>query len=470
MSVIPWTGGDILEATGGERVCGPDDIRFTGIGIDSRTITPEQAFVAIRGAVHDGHRFAADVADRGIRGLILCREDMAGLPWRVWADRGIFCVAVPDTTRALGDLAAFHRQRAGIPVVAVTGSNGKTTTRAMISGVMGRKYKTLSTRGNFNNEIGLPLTLFNLTSAHQWAVLELGMNHVGEIRRLARICRPDVGVITNIGPAHLEGLGTVDDVLRAKGELPEEMRPEGKAVLNGDDPRLVRLAGEMPQPVTLFGLSPKAQVRALEPEADGTGTVFTLALPRDRIRVRLGVPGRFMVYNALAAAAVGHITGLSPEEIRDGLEGFAPVRGRMAVLNTAKGVHLVDDTYNANPASVKGAIRALGDLRGKERGFLVLGDMLELGNAAEGLHREIGEMAAASGVTQLYVTGEFTDAVIAGALAGGMACRDLFRGSRQEITDQLTGVLGPGDWVLVKGSRGMAMEKVLDAIRDWAGC
>ena len=241
-NLIPWSVQDILDATGGTLVSGSRNHCFKGVGIDSRTITGSDLFVAIEGAIHDGHRYAADVIDSGIQGLVVARDKISTLPCSRWQKRDVVCIAVPDTTRALGNMAAFNRQRAHVSVVAVTGSNGKTSTRAMITAVISRRYTTLTPKGNFNNEIGLPLTLLQLTPAHQWAVLELGMNHLGEIRRLAEICSPDMGIITNIGPAHIEGVGSMDGVMQAKAELLEKIRPGGMIILNADDPRTLQLS------------------------------------------------------------------------------------------------------------------------------------------------------------------------------------------------------------------------------------
>jgi UDP-N-acetylmuramoyl-tripeptide--D-alanyl-D-alanine ligase len=476
MTSFRWTATDLAAATGGERVCGPADREFDGIGIDSRTIEPGAVFVAIRGERHDGHRFAREVAERGIRGLVLARDALPEMPLEAWRSAGAVCVAVPDTLRALGDLAAWHRRRANVSVVAVTGSNGKTSTRAMMAAVFGRAFPTLATRGNFNNEVGLPLTLFRLEPEHRWAVLELGMNRPGEIARLTGICRPDIGAITNIGPAHLEGLGSLEGVLRAKAELPATMAPGKPVALNADDPLSLRLAGSgigigprigTDRPTLLFGRSPAAEVRAVDETATPDGAAFTLVLPDGRVRVSLPMTGRFQVSNALAAAAVGHLAGLDPETIRDGLARVRPEGGRMVRIETRRGVHLIDDTYNANPASMAAAIDALVELARPGRRVLAMGDMLELGPDGPALHRETGKRAAAAGVDRIFVCGEFAEEVAAGARSVDSAV-EATTGSPEELSEMLAETLRSGDWVLVKGSRGMAMERVLDAIRDRA--
>jgi UDP-N-acetylmuramoyl-tripeptide--D-alanyl-D-alanine ligase len=465
---MPWTLQDILNATHGDLVAGDRDRSFDSISIDSRRITAADVFVAIRGAVHDGHRFIREVVDGGVRGLVVGRSRIGDLPAE-WLRAGpVACVAVADTTRALGDLAAYHRKRSPAAVIAITGSNGKTSTRRMTAAVLSLRFAVLEPAKNLNNQIGVPLTLFNLEPRHAWAVLELGTNLPGEIARLAEICTPDVGLITNIGPAHLEGLGSLEGVLREKGALLEGLAPGGRAVLNADDPRLRRLGGECGVEPLLFGLSADAAVRAEGIEEAARGIDFELALPGQRTAVHLRAHGRFMVHNALAAAAAGHLLGVSLEDIKEGLEGFSPVQGRMSVSTLSGGVHLIDDTYNANPASMEAAIATLHRLRGPGRGLLVVGDMLELGSAAAALHRDMGRLAARTGVSKLLACGNFAEAVAAGAGEGGMAAADIVTGSQAAIGGVLLGELKAGDWVLVKGSRSMGMEAIVNALQQWA--
>jgi UDP-N-acetylmuramoyl-tripeptide--D-alanyl-D-alanine ligase len=465
---MSWTVDDILNATGGDLLAGDRDRRFGSISIDSRQITGADAFVAIRGAVHDGHRFIREVAEAGVRGLVIERGRALDVPAGLLPAGQVACVAVADTTRALGDLAAYHRRRSPAAVLAITGSNGKTSTRRMAAAVLSRRFAVLEPAKNLNNQIGVPLTLFNLEPRHAWAVLELGTNLPGEIARLAEICTPEVGLITNIGPAHLEGLGSLEGVLREKGALLAGLAPGGRAVLNADDPRLKRLAGECGGEPLLFGLSADAAVRAEKIAESARGVDFELALAGQRTAVHLRAHGRFMVHNALAAAAAGHLLGLSLEEIRQGLEGFSPVPGRMSVSTLAGGVHLIDDTYNANPASMEAAIATLHRLRGTGRGLLVVGDMLELGPAAAALHRDMGRLAARTGASRLLACGNFAGEVAAGAAEEGMAAADILTGSQAFIGGALLSELCAGDWVLVKGSRSMAMETIVNAVRKWA--
>ena len=466
---IPWRTEEIIEATKGVIVSGGAIRSFTGISIDSRTISPGELFVAIKGNSHDGHAFAGEVIDKGIKGLIAGRQYIERLSCGKWEKDGVLCVAVEDTVKALGDLAAYNRIRAGVSVVAITGSNGKTSVRQMTSSILSRHFDLLSTTGNLNNEIGLPLTLLKLSPIHKLAVVELGMNHPGEIARLARICRPDIGVITNIGPAHLEGVNSIEGVMNAKGELLEGITPGGTAILNADDERVMRLAQKAAGNVILFGQSENALIRALSVEAKGTSTSFMLRLPKESITVDLPVPGGFMVSNALAAASVGYLLGLNACDIKAGLENFSPVKGRMNIFTMQNGITVIDDSYNANPGSMEAAIKTLAGLKGDKRGILVAGDMLELGTHSEAMHRKIGALSAESGIARLYATGEFSGKIAEGAVGNGMEPSAVFTGSHEDIVNDLKGRLKPEDWVLVKGSRSMRMEKIVLKLNEWAG-
>ena len=466
---IPWTINEILKATGGELLCGDNPRGFEKISIDSRNISPGDLFVAIVGDVHDGHRFANDVVKQGIGGLVVAKEKTAELPISEWQAGQIACVAVTDTLRALGDLAAFHRSRTDVAVVAITGSNGKTTTRQMTTAVVAQKFGTLSTIGNYNNQIGVPLTLLRLAPEHTWAVVELGTNSPGEIARLAQICSPDIGVITNIGPAHLEGLGSLEGVMREKEQLIEHLKTGGSAVLNADDRSVTGIADRTEKNVVLFGLAQKAAVRATAVQEKVDGISFSLDLPRESVTVDLKVPGQFMIINALAAAAVGHLLELSAAEIKSGLEIFKPAWGRMNIFQTASGIHIIDDTYNANPDSMQAAITTLNALRANNRSVFVAGDMLELGARAESLHKQVGALVAVANIDKLLITGEFANAVASGAADAKMNRWDIFTGSRDEILDALVDSLRPGDWVLIKGSRGARMDIIVKGLKEWAG-
>ena len=464
-----WNLKRVLRVVGGRLLCGPGDMRFDGIGTDSRTIRPGRLFVALRGERFDAHQFIGQVVAKGVCGAVVEASQLRDADLDAMDAKGVACIAVADTTRALGALAAHQRRRVDIPVVAITGSNGKTTTRRMTDHVMAQGYNTLTTRCNFNNEVGVPLTLFNLGVQHRAAVLELGMNHAGEINRLAAICRPTIGLITNVGPAHLEFLHSLEGVARAKGELLAHIADGGHAVLNLDDDHVAALAASASCPVTFFGLSAEAHIRAQAVCATDQGVAFDLVMPSGRTRIQLKTPGRFMVLNALAAAAVGHLVGLRARQIRAGLEAFIPENGRLQVMQTAAGLNIIDDTYNANPASMMAAIDTFAGKREWDQGYLVLGDMLELGAQAPALHTSVGRCAARAKPAGIYAYGDFAADLISGAQAAGMSAGNLFSGDKQAIAADLAGKIAPGDWVLVKGSRGMAMETVVEALQAASG-
>jgi len=463
---IPFSVQDIVNATGGELLFGDPTGVFTGVSIDSRKINKGEFFVAIIGEKHDGHRFIREILQKDVRGFIIDQKHAAEFMLPEYSKQKSTFIMVDNTTEALGRLAVFQRKRSGVRLIAVTGSSGKTTTRSLISSVMEQKFSTLSTMGNYNNEIGLPLSLLNLTEDHEWAVVELGMNHFGEIRNLARICLPDIGVITNIGPAHLEGVGSIEGVMRAKGELLSEIHPEGTAVLNADDPRILKLSQHAEVSVLLYGFSEKAALRGTSFRQEGNRIRFTLILPDAETSLSLETCGDFMASNSLAAAAVGYLAGLPASAIKEGLEKFQPIKGRMNVLKLKNDIHLIDDTYNANPDSVKGAIRSLVSLKKDKRGILILGDMFELGEHSEEMHKAIGEFAAAAGVSKLFAVGHFSELVAEGARSGGMARNSIVTASEKENLLHLREHLEPGDWVLIKGSRAMKMEEVVKGIKE----
>ncbi|MGD9972604.1 MAG: UDP-N-acetylmuramoyl-tripeptide--D-alanyl-D-alanine ligase [Desulfatirhabdiaceae bacterium] len=459
-----WTIDHILDATEGGLLAPLSNVSFSGISIDSRTIQPTDVFVAITGSRHDGHRFIDRAIDAGVKGVVLEHRKIPEIPVEQWIAKGIVCIAVTDSVCALGRLAAFHRKRMPASVIAITGSNGKTSTRNLTHDVMRQQFRVLATSGNFNNHIGLPLTLFKLTPDHEWAVLELGMNHAGEIDWLARVCQPQIGIITNIAPAHIEGLHSLDGIMAAKGELLKHLPADGVAVMNMDDPRVSRLSREAPCPVIGFGFDSAARIRATDVVLQNSGTRFQLHFPDSQISVHLHIPGRVMIQNALAAAAAGYAAGIPPILIQKGLEGARAVSGRMNLFQTRQGVTIIDDTYNANPGSTEAAIRTLNAIGAGYRRFLVLGDMLELGDQAAFYHQQIGRLAGESGLYRLYITGDFADVVAGAACEAGMAREDIMVGSKPEIARELNRVLGPEDHVLVKGSRGMAMETVVQSL------
>jgi UDP-N-acetylmuramoyl-tripeptide--D-alanyl-D-alanine ligase len=454
-----FTVAEIARATGGE-IIGVRRGEVAGVCTDSRTVNGNELFIPLRGERFDGHDFIGAAVGRGVR-VFLAEKQWAA---RHGVPAGASCITVADPLRGLGDLAAFHRGRFTLPMVAVTGSNGKTTTKEMIAAILATTGPGLKTGGNLNNLIGLPLTLFRLSLQDRWAVLEMGMSEPGEIDRLAEIARPDVGVITNALPAHLESMGSVEAVAKAKGEMFMRLSAVGWAVYNAED----RLISACPSPHGVLRLGfgfREGEVTAAGIKGEGRhGLSFTLRLPGGEVPVRMRAFGIHNVANALAAAAAATALGLGPDAIRKGLEAFIPYEKRFN-LEEVGNIVLIDDSYNANPASMETALRTVAGIREECRAIAVLGEMLELGPASETAHRAIG-MLAASCVERLYLMGEMAGAMAAGAFEGGLpATAVIVARSHDEILADLLGILDKGDFVLVKGSRGMRMEVVAEGIR-----
>ena len=449
----------IAAMTGGRIFPPAARATVSGVSTDSRTIRPGDLFVPLRGPSFDGHDFLAEAVHRGAAAC-LSEDVIAGFPVPV--------VGVANTLTALGDLAAGLRRGFAGPLLAVTGSSGKTTTKDMLAAILSLDAPGLMTQGNYNNLIGLPLTLCQLAPEHHWVVLEMGMSARGEIARLAEIAAPTIGIITNIGPAHLEELLTLEGVARAKGELFAALPAGGTAVINADDERVTALPVANGVDRLFYGLAATATVRGEELAPQGKGLSFTLHLPEGAQRVNLAVPGRHNVSNALAAAAAAHALGIPGAVIVRGLERFRPRAGRLEVVPLADDVLLFDDSYNANPLSVKAALGTLAE-SGGGRKIAVLGDMLELGSQAPALHREVG--AAAAGVDGLVVLGKFAADLAAGAREAGLAPAKIrLATDHAEALAILREWLAPGARILVKGSRGMRMETISAGLRGAGTC
>jgi len=484
ISPIPWTVSEIREAleldpgasdSGARRTRIPELI-FTGVSIDSRAIDANGLFLALEGEKFDGHTFVADLVERGIKGFVVATSFMLALSKalkELWDSKGCIFFPVENTLAALGALARYQRIRANVKVVAITGSNGKTSTRKMTGEIFSRKFKTLTTEGNLNNEIGLPLTLLKLSNEHEWAVVEMGMNHKGEIKRLAKMALPDIGVITNTAECHLEGLGSVENVAFAKAELFSGMAFNGIVVLNRDDPRfeilLAAAESDNIKKILCFTGSDgnKNCVRAEAITHTKNGTEFSLfSNTRESCDVLLHTPAGFMVNNALAAATAAIAAGISLEIIKQGLGAFEPVPGRMHLVPGFKNTTLIDDTYNANPGSVKAALETLSMVSGSAGTVAILGDMLELGERSPELHREIGRIAAGSGISRLYVYGAMASHLIEGAVGAGFPVAMAMAGSRKEIAAAVMENTPENAWILVKGSRGMQLEKIVKELES----
>jgi UDP-N-acetylmuramoyl-tripeptide--D-alanyl-D-alanine ligase len=434
---------------------GPDP-GFRGVSTDTRTLSRGELFVALRGPSFDGHDFVAAAAEAGAAAAVVDHAVPVNLPQLLAA----------DTLQALGAIAADWRGRFDIPVLAVTGSYGKTTVKEMMAAIAAQRGDILATRGNYNNEIGLPLTLFRLDESHRAAVLELGANHGGEIARMVAICRPSVGLVTAAGPVHLEGFGSLEGVARGKGEMFSGLPADGTAVINCDDafaPLWRELAGT--RRIVGFGMSAEADFRAEDIrqslDADGPLLEFRLVTPEGSGETQLHLPGRHNVMNALAAAATTWAGGWSLQEIIAGLAEVQGVRGRMSLRKAPGGALLIDDTYNANPAALQAAIEYATALPGET--WLVLGDMRELGAESTAMHAAAGEFARSRGVARLYTLG--SEACAAAEAFGDGRCFD----DLEALAQALAGDLPAGINLLVKGSRSMRLEQLVERLAAGEG-
>ncbi len=426
------------------------DIEFDRVETDTRRLTPGCLFVALKGARFDGHTFIGQAIERGAAAVMVDARHAPGLQP---------ALVVADTRLALGRLAAWHRSRMPARILAVTGSNGKTTVKEMTAAILrthAGDAAVLATEGNLNNDIGVPLTLLGLNPEHRYGVIEMGMNHAGEIAYLTRLTRPDAALVNNAQRAHLEGLVTVEAVARAKGEIYEGLGEGGVALVNIDDPHAALwLDLNRGRRVLRFGLGPEADVRAERaPGDDDTG--LTLHTPVGRIGTRLAVPGLHNVRNAAAAAAAAIALAVPAQAIAQGLAAYRGVKGRLQIHPCILGARLIDDTYNANPDSVAAAIQVLSAMPGRR--ILVLGDMGELGPGAAELHREIGVRAKAAGIDRLLALGEQSLHAVQGFGPGAMHFERI-----EELLAEVENALAPGVTVLVKGSRFMQMERVVQS-------
>jgi UDP-N-acetylmuramoyl-tripeptide--D-alanyl-D-alanine ligase len=451
-----FTIEDIVRGTRGALLGGDLGIAVAGISIDSRSLGVGEVFFAVRGERQDGHAFLLDAVGRGAACLVI-HSVPDDLP------PGVPIVLVDETTKALGRLGAWHRQRFTIPVAAVTGSNGKTTTKEMMAAVLASLGPVLKPESSFNNQWGLPLTLVKLTAEHRAAALELGTNRPGEIAALAEIARPTIAAVTTVSPAHTEFLGSLDDVQREKSALVRAIPADGAVVLNADDPRVLAMAALSAARVWTFSALGAADIRAageISETPDGIG--FALETLEGRREVRLRFAGRHNVTNALAAAGVGAALGLPLERIAQGLEAARPAKGR-CVWRRCGALRILDDTYNANPVSVRAALDTLSAEAWGARRVVVLGDMLELGPIAEAEHRAMGRAVAASGAAEFVGLGRAARLAVEAARKAGLA-ESHHAETFEDTVAHLLKRLAPGDAVLVKGSRGMRMERVVDAL------
>jgi murE/murF fusion protein len=464
--ILQITGGKLLKPT-------TNEITFNNISTDTRTIRSENLFVALTGPNFDGKTFAKQAVDKGAAGLLLNQPPRPEAP-SLDFDPHVPVILVKDSLKSLGDLAA-HRRRwnQNLPVIALTGSSGKTTVKEMTASIVGRRYCLLKTEGNYNNLIGLPLTLLRLQPDHEAAVLEMGMNQPGEIARLTEIADPDIACIVNVQEAHLEGLGDIQGVARAKNELFAGLKPDGKAVVNLDDAIVSTLAEELSQEKITFGFCEEALIRASNIQSLGNeGMVFTLHLGNEQRSVTIRALGRHNVSNSLAAAAMAHGLGVNLDDIVDGLSAFSPYDKRACLDELESGLMVLNDSYNANPSSMLAALHTLIDLKKNNRAAAVLGEMLELGPKTIEAHRAIGEAVFQLGIDFLAAYGPHANNMVNGARAAGMDQVNTKAFSNKEdlagwlMQLESTESISAGDWLLIKGSRGMRMETILELLHS----
>lgn len=431
---------------------------IAGAVTDSRQIQKDYLFIPIKGARVDGHDFIPQVFEKG---ALVVLSDHA-LP----EETGPY-ILVSSTTEAMKKIAAFYRTQLSCKVVGITGSVGKTSTKEMIASVLEQRYKVLKTEGNFNNEIGLPLTIFKIRAKHEVAVLEMGISDFGEMHRLAAMARPDIGVITNIGLCHLENLGTRDGILQAKTEMFDHLQVDGTVILNGDDDKLSTKKEVNGKPVIFYGVGAdstfdiKKDIYATDIENHGLeGMCAKIHTPQGDFDAKIPIPGEHNVYNALAGTAVGLQLGLSIREIAQGIASVQTIAGRTNLLQV-KGMTVIDDCYNANPVSMKASIDVLAHTSGRR--IAVLGDMGELGAEEKELHRSIGKAVAASGIDALFCAGTLAEEYAREAKANP-ECEVHYKKTREEMTEELLAYVKEGDTVLVKASHFMEFPKVVEAL------
>jgi UDP-N-acetylmuramoyl-tripeptide--D-alanyl-D-alanine ligase len=458
--ILEATGGRVLSTTGRLKL---NRLVIEGVSTDSRSISPGEVFFTLSGPRFDGHEFVEQALKKGAATAVVseewCQSRTPGkeLPTPL--------IAVPDSLVALQDLAGYYRRKFDLTLIAITGTNGKTTTKDMVAAVLSAHFRTMKTEGNFNNHIGVPLTLFRLSSGDQMAVVEMGMSGPGEIHRSAEISRPQHGLITNIGPAHLQQLKSLEKITKAKFELLEKLPPEGRAFLNADDERLMAQRVIPPSRVVTFGLGEGSDFRAIQVGTpDGVRTDFEVS---GLGQFQIPTLGRHNVYNALAAIAVGRLLEISTDLIREALKGFRPSPMRMKRVEIG-GMVILNDAYNANPSSMRAALEVLSGLEVGARKIAVLGEMLELGEEGPQFHRELGQFVARSGIHWLVTVGKLAQDIARGALQEGFQAAKIARCvDANGAAERLKDLLQPGDLVLLKGSRGVHLEDILAVLSTW---
>ena len=452
---------DCLYAVNGKLLQGSETVIFRGVSINSRTIKEGELFVCIKGENFDGHDFFGDAFRKGAAGIIL--SDTKNLSTGMLGKgESPFVIQSQNTLRALQDLASYQRSLFPFRVIAVTGTNGKSTTKEMIASIIETKYKTLKTQGNLNNHIGLPLTLLKREPEHEVGVLEMGMSAAGEIKRLAEIAKPDIGVITNISAGHLGQLKTIKDVQAAKGELFDSLHKEGTAIVNADDPLVLELAKSLRIKKITYGIKEPADIQASDIQNKGNhGFTFTAKIFDQAIPVKLPQIGYCNIYNALAALATGHSLGITGKEMNLGLKNYQQIPQRNEQIHY-EGMTLINDTYNANPQSMREALKTLKEINTQGKRFFIIGDMLELGPLSEPAHHELGQEIAGSNVDYLVTVGPLASLAAESAKVNVQQQLQIEKfNTHDEAANYLLQKVKKGDCLLVKGSRGSKMENVV---------
>lgn len=449
------TISEILKATNGTLLNGADSCVIEEITTDSRKMMHHGLFVPLQGERFDGHDFIGQVYDKGAVATLSMSN--------VAQDTRLITIQVADTKKALLDLAHAYRQKFDLPLVGITGSVGKTSTKEMIHAVLSGKWHVHKTEGNFNNEIGLPLTLFKLDTMHEAAVIEMGMNHFGEIHTLSQTALPDVAVITNVGTSHIENLGSREGILKAKLEILDGLKPEGLLVINGDND-LLGAQEAFPVRHVTYGLDPKNDYYAEDLVTEGETTCAKVTSPLKKYTIRIQALGEHMVYNTLAAIAVAEYLGLSEAEIMKGLQTYTPAKMRMHIETLPTDITIIDDTYNASPDSMEAALKVLRDYTVKGRRIAVLGDMFEMGNFAPSLHERVGQFAGSIGLDICITIGELAEHIHQGYIKSG-GTKAYHYTSQEAFLEAWQQAFEKGDCVLFKASRGMHFENLVEAIK-----
>lgn len=455
--MISFDCAELAKAVNGKLLWGSAEQVFSGITTDSRKVTKGNLFIPLVGERFDGHDYIGHCFNSGAA-VCLTQKNVPQYD-------NASAILVDDTAKALRDIAAWHRRKHIIPVVGITGSVGKTSTKDMIACVLSKQYEILKTQGNFNNEIGLPLTLLQLDKKHEMAVIEMGMSGFGEISRLTAIAQPQIAVITNIGVSHIEKLGSQQGILKAKLEILEGLSPDGLVVLNGDDPLLRGIEGSLKHRTVYYGMENGLDYVAKDYESLGeSGTQFSIKLEGQTYNFSIPVPGIHNVYNALAAIAVGMEMNIPMNTIIEGIRSYSPGNMRQNIISVS-GIKIINDAYNASPQSMQAAINVLEELCSKSRGIAVLGDMLEMGDMTEELHYSVGSFIKDKKIDYLITIGKASKSIME-AVAGSSNKKIILQHfeNNKDALNYIFSIIRQGDYILIKGSRGMKMEEIANDI------